>query len=229
MAEFFAKAIIVSGGVGLTGYFGVTLFNYVYHWMEQMAILLALPVGFWVAGNIALFSWLEKRENPKLRLLGNALGTVFTYTSLFQALFFCTIIGWVIGIIFDFGTLADTAEDFAFEFVFGSAYFSVFVYGATGLTMIFSCRKLWRRLYGAVYALATIAMPLYLLIWQKEALYQLAMDDTRSLVAATLGYYLLASVLGMAIMVQKEPLPEGKADGLAQSNASPAAKRRGER
>ena len=28
-------------------------------------------------------------------------------------------------------------------------------------------------------------------------------------------------------MVQKEPLPEGKADGLAQSNASPAAKDEG--
>lgn len=198
------RYLVIFSSISVTGYFATVMMNQTFEWMKEIAILIILPIGAFVAGVLFLISWLTKRDNPFLKTMGEALGTGFTYTAVFQGLMFTTLVFWALGTMVGMGDVPESKGRFLFDFAFGSGYLSVFVMGASGLTILCTYRKTLKRVFGAVYAAVTIALPLYMLIFQKKAMTWLSEERPLPFIAGIVIYYLICSIAAMAVLSNPE-------------------------
>lgn len=191
--------------VGLTGVPTFMTTYYYYQLLTQIGLLLVLPIGAFIAGQIWLILWLRKQDNPTLAAIGRAFGVAFQYLALFQALMLTVFVFYVLG----GGETAGGRNAFLADFVIGSLYLSVFIYGATGLALFFGPDNFGPRIAGSVYAAIAIGPPLWLSLAEEPAIREAAASQPGVLVLAILGYYLVMSVLGMWLLVGHGSGPSG--------------------
>ncbi len=212
------RYLVILSSISVTGYFATVMMNQTFEWMKEMAMLIVLPIGAFVAGVLSLISWLTKRESPFLKSMGEALGTGFTYTAIFQGLMFTTLVFWALGTTTGFGDIPESKARFLFDFAFGSGYLSVFVMGASGLTILFTFTNKLKRVFGALYAIITVALPLGILIFYKDAMAVLSEERPLALIVVMVLYYLAASIAAMAVLSRPEKLilPGGRISELRE-------------
>jgi len=209
------RFLIAAPAIGATGYFGVLLMNHAFAIMQQFAMLMVILVGAWIALWIFGILWLQRRKNKTLSSIGEILGQAFGYTALFQAMVYLTLIFFAMGTAMGFGEAAEDATRFTFDFLFGSGYLSVFVYGGASATILFTdARTLWKVISGLCLPI-TVGLPLYLLIWQEPLLQDLATDSLKSALAAGI-YYLFFSVLLMIPQIHAKGSQGSAADQYRQ-------------
>ncbi len=216
------RYLVIITSVSVTGYFATVMMNQTFEWMKEIAILIILPIGAFVAGVLFLISWLAKRDNPVLKTMGEALGVGFTYTAIFQGLMFTTLVFWALGTMTGMGDIPESKARFLFDFTFGSGYLSVFVMGASGFTILLTYKNSLKRAFGAVYAAITIFLPLYVLIFQKEAMARLSEERPLPYLVVVILYYLVCSIAAMAVLSNPEKgvIPEDRKKTLREKYKS---------
>lgn len=211
MSGPYLRFFIAAPAIGATGYYGVLLMNHAFAIMQQFAMLMVVLVGLWIGLWIFGILWLQGRENKTLQNIGEILGQTFGYTALFQAMVYLTLIFFSLGTAMGFGDSPEDGSKITFDFLFGSGYLSVFVYGGASATILLTdSRTLWKVISGLCLPI-TIGLPLYLLIWQEPFLQDLATDSLQAALAAGT-YYLLFSVLLMIPQIHAKGAQGSAAD-----------------
>lgn len=200
--------MVFVGAVGVPTF----LTTYYYHQLlTQIGLLLVIPIGFFIAGQIALLLWLSKHPNPMLRAAGQAAGTVFQYLALFQGLILTVLVFYVLGGGATSGGAGGGRGAFAADFVIGATWLSMFIYGATGVPLAFFTTRLAGKIAGGLYLFTALAPPFWLVLFEEDTIRAYAAANAGSLLLMALAYYMAMSVIGMWLMVG--PLSDANAGG----------------
>jgi len=213
MVNLFIRLGMIGAGITVTGFYGTILLNYAFEILREFALLLVVIVGMWVAGFVFLILFLKSRTNPILKLLGEVLGKVMMYSTLFQGVLYTALVFMVIGTFGGFAELADSANILIYDLVFGMGYLSVLIYGSASIVILLTYYRFRTRILGTVYGVLSIAMTLFSLLSQSQALRELAMVNLTVFTVGSVAYFLVWSVLFMSILGEREdPSYQRKAD-----------------
>ena len=173
---------------------------YWYALMQTLGLLLVVPVGLVVAGQIFLIVRLENSADPMVSAIGKGFGTAMMYLSLFEGLLFTVLVLWVVSVVFGYDRPPSRAA-FAAGFILSAGYLSCFIYGATGLAAMAGASGTGQRIAGGVYALAAIGFPLALLIGWESALTAWGRARPGLLLLVGLAYLVAGSIAGMGVLL----------------------------
>jgi hypothetical protein len=206
------RLILSVFALGGTGLFGFVNLHYFYVFMAQMGLLFVPVIGVFVGAEIFLILWLQKHKNPAVARAGGYIGDALAYTALFQGVLFTTLVLWGLSVMFGFGGDApQTRAEFLTDFMIGAGYLSAFIFGATGLTIVFAPHGGLVKLLGAFYAVATIAIPVYGLVFQADALRAAGASSAAPVALGIVVYLMIGSIAGMMLMMPTGPGPQKKA------------------
>lgn len=179
--------------VGFTGVPTFMTTYYFYQLQTQLGMVLVIPIAAFVAAQIFLLVWLGKHPNPTVRAIGEAAGAVFMYLALFQGLMLTVLVFYLLG----GGETSSGPGGFYADFVIGTTYLSMFIYGATGATMVIGAERWLTRLVSLAYTLIALVPPFWLVFFREAELRAFAAADPGGLVLIALAYYVAMSVIGM--------------------------------
>ncbi len=186
--------VVFVGAVGVPTF--MTTYYY-YQLLTQIGLLLVIPIGFFLAGQILLIIWLMKHSNPILRTAGEAAGGVMQYLALFEGLILTVLVFYVLG----GGETTGGPGGFAADFVIGTTYLSMFIYGATGAPLAFACERWAGRIASGLYGFVALVPPFWLVFFKEDLIRSIAATHAGSLLLAALVYYMVMSVIGMWLIV----------------------------
>lgn len=197
MSRFLIRSLLFSS-IGATGFYGTVLLNYSFELMQEFALLLVIPIGFWVGGWVFLILRLQRSENIVIRSLGEALGAAMTFTALFQGILYTVLVFMVVGYTAGGAELPESRTIFVQDFLFGAGYITVLVFGASGATVIFTHYRPRTRILAVIFTTIGVVIPLIALStdWLNE---QVTQNITFTLVGSV-GFTLVISVLLMALL-----------------------------
>ena len=182
------------------GAVGVPTFMTTYYYYElltQIGLLLVIPIAFFLAGQVALILWLLNHRNPVLRTAGEAFGAVTQYLGLFEGLILTVLVFYLLG-----GAESTSGPGgFTADFIIGTTYLSMFIYGAVGLPLAFWSERLVGKLAAAVYAFIALVPPFWLVFFEEKTIRAHAATDAGGLLLAALAFYMAMSVIGMWLFI----------------------------
>jgi hypothetical protein len=105
-----------------------------YHLSYGVLFVLAMFIAF----TFLVGFYLKDSTNVVLRAIGEVYEKLFQYTALAQGVFYTTLVFYVVGTVVDGEVpLPDFDRQFMFEWMFGSNYATVLVYGALLCMLLF--------------------------------------------------------------------------------------------
>lgn len=179
-----------------------------YRVLSNFGLLLVVPIGLWIAGNIFLILKLSNSRTPWIAAAGQMLGAVWFYTALLQGVIYCVLVFMAISVSFDGAeTIPATRAAFIHDLIVGTAYLSCFVYGASAFTTLFTVdaktppvRRALVRAIAIMLTILTIGGPLALLLGAGDRLKAATLANPVAAGSAWFAYLLVMSALLMQVM-----------------------------
>lgn len=140
--------------------------RYEYWLLYHLSFGAALVLGFFIAFTFVVGFYLKDSANPLLKAIGEVYEQLFKYTALAQGVFYTTLVFYIVGTTINFEVpLPDFDRQFMFDWMYGSGYATLLVYGSlTAMLLFFQRLSLQGYLFAAFIAAFGVGLPIYMFV-----------------------------------------------------------------
>ncbi len=143
--------------------------RYEYWLLYHLSFGVLFVLAVFIAFTILIGFYLKDSQNTWLRAIGEVYEKLFQYTALAQGVFYTTLVYYVVGTVVNADVpLADFDRQFMFEWMYGTNFATLLVYGAL-LCMLLFFQRLSVCGYLLAFFIAILGIGLPVLFFEAEA------------------------------------------------------------